>query len=91
MANSRTASYGKGRSALNGALRRLRDEIIDLYLDWREEASAVADAYARWADATADDRAALFVAFTAAIDREEAAARTYAAALANGERLQQSW
>jgi hypothetical protein len=91
MATSWTASYGKGRSALNGALRRLRDEIIDLYLDWREEASAVADAYARWTDATADDRAALFVAFTAAIDREEAAARTYAAALANGERVQQSW
>ena len=88
MATSQTASYGKGRSALNVALRRLRDEIIDLYLDWREEAAAVADAYALWADATGDERAGRFVAFTAAIDREEAAALSYAAAVANGERLQ---
>ena len=90
MATSRTASYVKGRSALNVALRRLRDEIIDLYLDWREEAAAVADAYTLWADATADDKAARFVAFTAAIDREEAAARSYADALAKGKRTQRS-
>lgn len=88
MATSRTASYGKGRGALNMALRRLRDEIIDLYLDWREEAAAAADAYALWTDATWDDRAAHFVAFMAAIDREEAAALSYAAAVANGERVQ---
>jgi hypothetical protein len=68
----------------------LRDEIIDLYLDWREEATAVADAYALWADATAGDKAARFVAFTAAIDREEAAARSYADALAKGERVKRS-
>jgi hypothetical protein len=68
----------------------VRDEIIDLYLDWREEATAAADAYARWADATGDDRAARFLAFTAAIDREEAAALGYAAALANGERVQRA-
>jgi hypothetical protein len=68
----------------------LRDEIIDLYLDWREEAAAAADAYARCAEATWDDRAARFVAFTAAIDREEAAALSYAAAVANGERIQRT-
>jgi hypothetical protein len=33
---------------MRASLRRLRDEIIDLYLDWREEAAAVADAYALW-------------------------------------------
>ena len=34
---------------MRASLTRLRDEIIDLYLDWREEAAAVADAYAMWA------------------------------------------
>jgi len=88
MATSQTASYGKGRSALNVALRLLRDEILDLYLDWREEAAAVGDTYALWARAPGHDRAARFVAYTAAIDREEAAALSYAAAVANGERVQ---
>ena len=89
MAAPQMASDGKDRSAMRASLRRLRDEIIDLYLDWRKEAAAVADAYALWADATADDKAARFAAFTAAIDREEAAARSYAAVLANGERVLQ--
>jgi hypothetical protein len=68
---------------------RLRDEIIDMYLDWREEAAAVADAYAMWADAPTGERGRRFAAVTAAIDREEAAARSYADVLANGERLSQ--
>lgn len=89
MAAPQMASHGKDRSAMRASLRRLRDEIIDLYLDWREEAAAVADAYALWADATADDKAARFAAFTAAIDREDAAARSYADVLANGERVLQ--
>ena len=91
MAAPQMASDGKDRSAVPASLKRLRDEIIDLYLDWREEAAAVADAYALWADATADDEAARFAAFTAAIDREEAAARSYADVLANGERVLHSW
>ena len=89
MAAPQMASDGKDRSAMRASLSRLRDEIIDLYLDWREEAAAVADAYELWADATADDKAARFAAFTAAIDREEAAARSYADVLANGDRVLQ--
>ena len=83
------ASDGRGRSAMRASLRRLRDEILDLYLAWREEAAAVADAYALWADATAGEKPARFAAFTAAIDREEAAARSYVNVLANGERVPQ--
>ena len=86
MAARQMASDGKGRSHLQVSLRRLRDEIIDLYLDWREEAAGVADAYATWADATADEKGACFVAYLAAIDREEAAARSYADVVSNGER-----
>ena len=87
MAAPRMASDGKDRSALHVSLRRLRDEIIDLYLDWREEAAGVADAYATWADAPADEKAPCFAAYLAAIDREEAAARSYADVVSNGERL----
>ena len=87
MAAPQMASDGKDRSALRAPLRRLRDEIVDLYVDWREEAAAVADAYALWADATADDKAARFAAFMAAIDREEAAARSYADVLAAAQLL----
>jgi hypothetical protein len=87
MAAPRIASDGKDRSALHVSLRRLRDEIIDLYLDWREEAAGVADAYATWADAPADEKGPCFVAYLAAIDREEAAARSYADVVSNGERL----
>ena len=87
MAAPQIASDGKDRSGARASLRRLRDEIIDLYLAWREEAAAVADAYALWADATADDKAARFAAFTAAIDREEAAVRSYADVLAAAQLL----
>ena len=87
MTAPRMPSDGKDRSALHVSLRRLKDEIIDLYLDWREEAAGVADAYATWADAPADEKVPCFAAYLAAIDREEAAARSYADVVSNGERL----
>jgi hypothetical protein len=89
MAISRMAGDSYGRSALQAPLRRLRDQIIDLYLDWREETAAVADAYASWAGAPAGEAGQGFAAYAAALDREEAAARGYADALAKGERLSQ--
>ena len=91
MAISRMAGDSDGRSALQAPLRKLRDQIIDLYLDWREETAAVTDAYASWTGASADEEGRRFAAYAAALDREEAAARGYADALANGERLSQHW
>jgi hypothetical protein len=91
MAAARMALDGKNRCALQVALRRLRDEIIELYLDWREEAALVADAYAAWADAPADEQGWCFAAYSAAIDREDAAARRYADMVSNGERLSHRW
>ena len=91
MATWRTAADGKGRSTLRAPLRRLRDEILDLYLDWREQAAAVADAYASWAGAPAGEEGQCFAAYTAALDREQAAARSYADVLANAERLSRRW
>jgi acyl-CoA reductase-like NAD-dependent aldehyde dehydrogenase len=58
---------------------RLGDALIDLYVEWREECSAVHAAYARWRQASKDDRAAAFAAYSAALDREERAGDVYAA------------
>lgn len=91
MAMSRMAGDGNRRSAPHAPLGSLTDEIIDLYLDWREEAAAVADAYARWAGARAGEDGRCFAAYTAALDREEAAARGYAHVLADGERVAEQW
>lgn len=91
MATWRTAADGKGRSTLRAPLRRLRDEILDLYLDWREQAAAVEDAYESWAGAPAGEEGRWFAVYLAAVDREEAAARSYADVLASGERLSQGW
>jgi hypothetical protein len=68
MATSRKGADIKGRNALDAPLRRLRDEILDLYLDWREQAAAVADAYASWEGAPAGEEGQCFAAYTAALD-----------------------
>ena len=91
MATWRTAADGKGRSTLRAPLRRLRDEILDLYLDWRDQAAAVEDAYESWAGAPAGEEGRWFAVYLAALDREEAAALSYADALASGERLSPRW
>jgi urease accessory protein UreF len=58
---------------------RLGDALLDLYIEWREECSAVHRAYERWRKAAKDDRAAAFAAYHAALDREERASIVYAA------------
>lgn len=58
--------------------RRLVDEAIDAYVDWREERASVWDAYARWTSADVADSPLAFSAYGAALDREERAAHVYA-------------
>ena len=55
----------------------LVDHLIRLYCDWREECAEVAAAYDRFSRAEPGDRALAHAAYVAALDREEAAARTY--------------
>jgi hypothetical protein len=55
----------------------LIDGLMDVYVDWREESSAVQLAYERWAEGRAKDRALAFAAYRAALDREESASRLY--------------
>lgn len=58
--------------------KRLVDEAVDAYVDWREERASVWDAYARWASAPVADCPLAFSAYGAALDREERAAHVYA-------------
>lgn len=62
--------------------RRLVDKAVLAYVEWREECTAVWDAYARWTCAPARERAHVDAAYRAALDREEAAANVYAKLMA---------
>jgi hypothetical protein len=56
----------------------LLDAAHDAYADWLQESFAVERLYARWSDATRDERALAFAAYGAALEREERAATVYA-------------
>jgi hypothetical protein len=54
------------------------DALVDRYVDWREECSAVRVAYERWYQSDRRDSATAFAAYGAALDREERAGDAYA-------------
>jgi hypothetical protein len=58
--------------------RRLVDELMVAYVDWREECVRVSDAYGGWAAAKAADGGLAFGVYVAALDREERASEVYA-------------
>ena len=58
--------------------KRLVDDAIDAYVDWREACLAVSDAYQRWAQACSADAGLAFGDYRATLDREERASRVYA-------------
>lgn len=64
----------------------LTDEMLAYYLDWRNDATAVADAYRVWQRALAAQATAHFAAYMAALDNEEAAATRYATVVKNLDR-----
>jgi hypothetical protein len=77
---------GKAQSALTWPLGGLVDEMLDRYVDWREDAGLVAEAYARWSGAPAAEEHWRFSVYMAALDQEESSARSYAMGLAAVER-----
>jgi hypothetical protein len=56
----------------------LIDEMVDRYVDWREQCIAVAETYERWSNGSIADRKFAFEAYKAALDLEEHASLIYA-------------
>jgi hypothetical protein len=70
----------KGRDApwsRQAQLVHLVDALIEHYVSWREECTAVALSYENWSRAESGDRTLAFSAYVAALDREELAAESY--------------
>jgi hypothetical protein len=65
---------------------RLVDAVLDGYVEWREDAASVADAYTRWSSAPRAENAVRFAAYTAALDQEQSAASAYAQSISELER-----
>jgi hypothetical protein len=57
---------------------QLIDDLIDTYVDWREECLTLEHAYDRWGSGSAEDRDLAFSAYRAALDREQQATSVYA-------------
>jgi hypothetical protein len=64
----------------------LLEDLLEGYVDWRERARAVADAYGRWSFASRPERALRFAAYNATLDQEQKTASAYAAAVTDVER-----
>ena len=56
------------------------DDVLFAYTAWRDEAAAVEETYRQWSVAASAERDARHGAYTAALDREQVAAMTYAIA-----------
>ena len=66
------------QSKLSLRERQIMDDTVLAYVAWREECTAVWNAYDWWASAPAEDAGRAHAAYRAALDREEAAANVYA-------------
>lgn len=60
-----------------GWRNRLIDSYIESYVEWREGCADLHSAYRRWALSEPRDRDLAFLAYRAALDREEKAALVY--------------
>jgi hypothetical protein len=59
-------------------VEELIDELIEMYVDWREECIRLRYAYGRWLSVPAEERDLAFAGYRAALDREEQVSVAYA-------------
>jgi hypothetical protein len=65
------------RSLIESPPSTLIDAVMDGYVAWREESTAVEAAYRDWQAARREEEALAFITYCAALDREETAAGRY--------------
>jgi hypothetical protein len=63
------ASVNPRVEGLSWLVTMMLDRLIDHYVEWRESARAVGDAYARWCSATAPECALRYAAYLATLDQ----------------------
>jgi hypothetical protein len=54
------------------------DDLMEMYVDWREECLGLSTAYERWLSVPVAEQELAFAAYSAALDREEQASAVYA-------------
>jgi NAD-dependent SIR2 family protein deacetylase len=57
------------------------EDVMDAYVDWREQSRSVWDAYQRWMHAAPQDECLRFAAYLAELDQEQRASAVYAATI----------
>ena len=82
-----TPSKGSYSPDLAWPVRRALDDMLASYIEWREAAAAVDDAYARCSVARDGEHAGRFSAYLAALDQEEASAANYSRSIVRVEGL----
>ena len=87
MAISPRPPTGDGKDSLASPVADTVDHVLACYIEWREDAATVRDAYGLWSAAPNAEEAGLFSAYLAALDQEQSAAGSYALAMARLERL----
>jgi hypothetical protein len=60
----------------------LTDDVVDAYVDWREQSQRVWLAYQAWSRTASGEARLRFAAYVAELDREHRASDAYAAAIA---------
>jgi hypothetical protein len=65
----------------------LVDQLLERYVAWREESRTVGLAYELWGDADRGERRLAYAVYLAALDREQQAARVYAAQIESVRRV----
>jgi hypothetical protein len=71
------ASRTQWRATTAAVRDALVDDAVTAYVEWREESATVWACYGRWDRTSAHEATVAHAAYRAALDREEAAARTY--------------
>jgi hypothetical protein len=62
--------------------RRYLDVVVDRYVDWRNQCEYVRVAYDGWRQAGRGERSQAFAVYTTALEHEQRASDSYAAAMA---------
>ncbi len=68
---------GQAVDLMDATHRRYLDDMVDVYVSWREACGEVSETYANWRCAGRQEQKLAFGAYIAAMDREQDAATLY--------------